>query len=155
SAVRDAARVLGFSQEQAETLASLSDRAEAVEAAQALAEGGIAQAGLDPRDQRVQLLIAIVAGLDRLPRHRSIHVGGFVLSGEPLGKLVPIEPASMKDRTVIQWDKDDLGPVGMFKLDLLGLGMLSMIQEAIALIDKHRGIVFDMARLNMHDPHVF
>jgi error-prone DNA polymerase len=155
SAVRDAARVLDFSQEQAETLAAISDRAEAVEAAEALESGEITRAGFDLRDRRVQLLIRIVAGLDRLPRHRSIHVGGFVLSGEPLGKLVPIEPASMKDRTVIQWDKDDLGPVGMFKLDLLGLGMLSMIQEATGLINKYRSIDFDMARLNMNDPQIF
>ena len=61
----------------------------------------------------------------------------------------------MKDRTVIQWDKDDLGPVGMFKIDLLGLGMLSMIQEASKLIIKYRGTTFDMAQLNMHDPEIF
>lgn len=155
SAVRDAARVLSFSQDQTEKLAAISNYSEALEAADALANGGIAQAGLDVKDKRVQLLIKIVAGLDRLPRHRSIHVGGFVLSGEPLGRLVPIEPASMKDRTVIQWDKDDLGPVGMFKIDLLGLGMLSMIQEAIRLIDQHRSIIFDMAKLNMNDSGIF
>lgn len=155
SAVRDAARVLGFSQEQTEKLVPVSHWAEASEAAAALVNGGIVQAGLDPKDRRVQLLVDIVAGLDRLPRHRSIHVGGFVLSGEPLGKFVPIEPASMKDRTVIQWDKDDLGPVGMFKIDLLGLGMLSMIQEGIRLIALHREIKFDMAKLNMNDPEVY
>lgn len=155
SAVRDAARVLGFSQEQTEKLATLSHHSEAKEAADSLAHGGIAQAGLDLKDRRVQLLINVVAGLDRLPRHRSIHVGGFVLSGEPLGNLVPIEPASMKNRTVIQWDKDDLGPVGIFKIDLLGLGMLSMIQEAIRLIKTHRGIVFDMAQLNINDSEVY
>jgi error-prone DNA polymerase len=155
SAVRDAARVLGFSQEQTEKLATFSNYAEAGEAASYLASEGAAKAGFDLQDRRVRLLINIVAGLDRLPRHRSIHVGGFVLSGEPLGKFVPIEPASMKDRTVIQWDKDDLGPVGMFKIDLLGLGMLSMIQEATRLIAKHRDIVFDMARLNMEDPQIY
>ena len=90
-----------------------------------------------------------------MPRHRSIHVGGFVLSGEPLGKFVPIEPAAMAERTVIQWDKDDLIPMGMFKLDLLGLGMLSMIQEAKRLIKLHRNIDFDLAKLDMHDQQVF
>ena len=155
SAVRDAARVLGFSQEQTEKLAALSNYSEAREAASALISGGAVQTGLDLKDRRVQLLINVVAGLDRLPRHRSIHVGGFVLSGEPLGKFVPIEPASMKDRTVIQWDKDDLGPVGMFKIDLLGLGMLSMIQEATRLIAKYRDITLDMARLNMNDPEIY
>jgi error-prone DNA polymerase len=155
SAVRDAARVLGFSQEQAEKLANQSHYSEAGEAAESLATGGVQQAGLDIHDKRVQTLIRVVAGLDRLPRHRSIHVGGFVLSGEPLGMYVPIEPASMQDRTVIQWDKDDLGPVGMFKIDLLGLGMLSMIQEAMRLIKIHRNIDFEMAKLNMQDDGVF
>ncbi|CAM6006179.1 unnamed protein product [Sphagnum balticum] len=155
SAVRDAARVLGFSPEQTERLAEQSHYSEAGEAADALAMGGIERAGLDPRHPKIHKLIAIVDGMDRLPRHRSIHVGGFVLSGEPLGKLVPIEPASMKDRTVIQWDKDDLGPVGMFKIDLLGLGMLSMIQEAMRLIKLHRNVDFDMAKLDMHDDEVY
>lgn len=121
----------------------------------ALQTGGIQEAGLDIKDKRIKLLIDIVAGLNTLPRHRSIHVGGFVLSGEPLGKFVPIEPASMPGRTVIQWDKDDLGPMGMFKIDLLGLGMLSMIQEAMRLIKLHRGIDFDLAKLDMHDAEVF
>jgi error-prone DNA polymerase len=155
SAVRDAARILGFSTDTAEKLANQSHYSEAGEAAEALATGGIEHAGLDIQDKRVQTLIKVVAGLDRLPRHRSIHVGGFVLSGEPLGMYVPIEPASMKDRTVIQWDKDDLGPVGMFKIDLLGLGMLSMIQEAMRLLKLHRGIDFEMAKLNMEDDSVF
>ncbi|MGH9549127.1 MAG: error-prone DNA polymerase, partial [Terriglobales bacterium] len=92
SAVRDAARVLGFSQDQADRLATMSSYAEAREAAQHLVDGGVAAAGLDLRDRRVQLLIRIVAGLHQLPRHRSIHVGGFVLSGELLGDIVPIEP---------------------------------------------------------------
>jgi error-prone DNA polymerase len=155
SAVRDAARVLGFSQEQAEHLARQSHFSEAKDAAISLASGGVQEAGLDIKDNRTRTLIEVVAGLDRLPRHRSIHVGGFVLSGEPLGKLVPLEPASMKDRTVIQWDKDDLNPVGMFKIDLLGLGMLSMVQEASRLIKIHRQQDFEMAKLDMHDAGVF
>jgi error-prone DNA polymerase len=155
SALRDAARVLEFSQEQADKLANQLHYLEAKDAADSLTDGGIQKAGLDITDKRVQTLIKVVAGLDRLPRHRSIHVGGFVLSGEPLGMYVPIEPASMQDRTVIQWDKDDLGPVGMFKIDLLGLGMLSMIQEGMRLIKLHRNIDFEMAKLNMQDAGVF
>lgn len=155
SAVRDAARVLGFSPEQADRLAAESQFHEAIEAANALTNGGAARAGLDPKDRRVQLLIKVVSGLDRLPRHRSIHVGGFVLSGEPLGQLVPIEPASMEGRTVIQWDKDDLDPVGMIKIDLLGLGMLTVIQEAVKLVKQHRGIDIDLAHLDMNDPAIY
>jgi len=155
SAVRDAARVLGFSQEQADRLATMSSYSEAAAAAQHLAQGGAAEAGLDLGDQRVQLLIRVVAGLHQLPRHRSIHVGGFVLSGELLGDVVPIEPASMAGRTVIQWDKDDLDLAGLIKIDLLGLGMLTMIQEALKYVKQHRDIDIDLGRLNMRDPAIY
>jgi len=111
--------------------------------------------GVTPLQKNTQLLVEIASGLEDLPRHRSIHVGGFVLCGEPLGQFVPIEPASMPGRTIIQWDKDDLVPMGMFKLDLLGLGMLSMIQEAMRLIKLHRNIDFDLSKLDMHDAEVF
>lgn len=155
SAIKDAARVLDFSPEQAQRLAAEGHHHEAWQAAQALAAGGAARAGLDQADHRVQSLIKVVSGLHKLPRHRSIHVGGFVLSGEPLGEMVPVEPASMPGRTVIQWDKDDLGPVGMIKIDLLGLGMLTMIQEAKKLVKQHRNIDLDLAHLNMNDPAIF
>ncbi|MBI4534398.1 MAG: DNA polymerase III subunit alpha, partial [Candidatus Melainabacteria bacterium] len=155
SAVRDAAKVLGFSQEQTNRLVAKSHFHEAIEAAQTLANGAAHQAGLDLQDKRVQLLIKVVAGLNQLPRHRSIHVGGFVLSGEPLGEMVPIEPASMKGRTIIQWDKDDLDFVGLIKIDLLGLGMLTVIQEVVKLVKKHRGIEIDLARLDMNDLTVY
>jgi error-prone DNA polymerase len=155
SAVRDAARVLGFSQDQADRLATMSHYSEAREAAKQLLETGIADAGLDGNDRRVKLLVRVVAGLNQLPRHRSIHVGGFVLSGEPLGDIVPIEPASMAERTVIQWDKDDIDLAGLIKIDLLGLGMLMMIQEALKLVQSHRHIDIDLGRLNMRDPAIY
>ncbi|HEY9730636.1 MAG TPA: error-prone DNA polymerase [Drouetiella sp.] len=155
SAVRDAARVLGFSQEQADKLAAESHYYEALQAAEQLVAGGITSAGLDIHDARVQLLIKVVAGLHQLPRHRSIHVGGFVLSAEPIGDIVPVEPASMADRTVIQWDKDDLDMAGLIKIDLLGLGMLMMIQEGLKLVKKHRNIDIDLGQLNMNDPNIY
>lgn len=155
SAVRDAARVFGFSPEQADRLAAQSDYHEATDAAVALAGGGARLAGLDPQDKRVQLFIQVVAGLNQLPRHRSIHVGGFVLAGEPIGDVVPVEPAAMAGRTVIQWDKDDLEFVGLIKVDLLGLGMLTLIQEAVKLIKQHRQIDVDLARLDMDDQRIY
>jgi error-prone DNA polymerase len=79
----------------------------------------------------VRALAEIVGGLHQLPRHRSIHVGGFVLTAEPLHEVVPIEPASMPGRTVIQWEKDDLDSAGLVKIDLLGLGMLTLIQDCL------------------------
>jgi error-prone DNA polymerase len=155
AAVRDAARVLGFSVQQAEKLADEADRDGARETGEKLLEGGAAAADLDPSDHRVRMLAEVVRGLHQLPRHRSIHVGGFVLTAEPLADVVPVEPAAMPERTVIQWDKDDLGPVRLIKIDLLGLGMLTMIQDAIKLLRAHRGVALDLARLPMDDPAVY
>jgi error-prone DNA polymerase len=155
AAVRDAARVLGFSVQQAEKLADEADRDGARETGEKLLEGGAAAADLDPADHRVRMLAEVVRGLHQLPRHRSIHVGGFVITAEPLADVVPVEPAAMPERTVIQWDKDDLGPVRLIKIDLLGLGMLTMIQDATTLLRSHRGVAFDLARLPMDDAAVY
>jgi len=155
SAVRDAARVLGFSQEQADSLSAESQHMEAHQAAINLRSGGAERAGLDPDDQRVQQLVKVVAGLHQLPRHRSIHVGGFVLCGTALGEVVPIEPASMDARTVIQWDKDDIDLMGLIKIDLLGLGMLTLIQEGLKHVNKFRGLDIDIGRLDMSDPAIY
>ena len=115
----------------------------------------VMHAGLDPSDKRVRALAEIVGGLHQIPRHRSIHVGGFVLTAEPLSTVVPIEPASMPDRSVIQWEKDDLDPVGLVKIDLLGLGMLTLIQDCLLYIRHTRGITVDLAQLDMEDQSVY
>jgi error-prone DNA polymerase len=154
-AVRDAARVLGFSVHEADRLAAEADRSEAAAAADRLAEGGAVRADLDPRHPRVPALIQAVRGLNELPRHRSIHVGGFVLSARPIGEVVPVEAASMPGRTVIQWDKDDLDLPGLIKVDLLGLGMLTVLQAAIRHIRSTRGDELDLARLPPDDPAVY
>jgi error-prone DNA polymerase len=112
-------------------------------------------AGLDPSDKRVRALAEIVDGLHQVPRHRSIHVGGFVLTAEPLSTVVPIEPASMPDRTVIQWEKDDLDPVKLVKIDLLGLGMLTLIQDCLVYVRTTRGHTIDLGQLNMTDQAVY
>ncbi|UCC48471.1 MAG: DNA polymerase III subunit alpha [Gemmatimonadota bacterium] len=155
SAVRDAARVLGFSTDVADRLAAEVERCEAVEAADVLENGGLAACGLDPRDRRVAALVHVVRGLDQLPRHRSIHVGGFVLTAGPLSRIVPIEPAAMPERTVIQWDKDDLDFVGLIKIDLLGLGMLTCLAKAIRYIRETRGVAINLAQLPAGDPEVY
>jgi error-prone DNA polymerase len=115
----------------------------------------IERAGMDPKDKRVRLLADLVDGLHQLPRHRSIHVGGFVLTEELLSTVVPIEPASMKDRTVIQWEKDDLDPVGLVKIDCLGLGMLTLLQKCLVYVRQTRGITIDLAQLNTDDQAVY
>jgi len=155
SATRDAARVLGFSQEQADLLSREASHSEAYDAALKLANGGLDRLGFDLNDHRVKMLIKVIAGLHQLPRHRSIHVGGFVLSGQPIGEIVPVESAAMEKRTVIQWDKDDIDLVGLIKIDLLGLGMLTMIQEGLKLVNRHRGIDIDIGRLDMADEQIY
>jgi error-prone DNA polymerase len=140
SAVRDAARVLGFSPEQATRL---------------LAHDSSTERPLDVRDPRLQHLQEITAQLAGAPRHRGIHVGGFVLTAEPLRTVVPIEPASMEERTVIQWEKDDLDPVGLVKIDLLGLGMLTVLQDCLAYIRRTRGVTIDLSQLDCADPAVY
>ncbi|HEX5635332.1 MAG TPA: OB-fold nucleic acid binding domain-containing protein, partial [Gemmatimonadales bacterium] len=118
-------------------------------------ESILRKAGLDPNDRRVGLLAGLVESLHQLPRHRSIHVGGFVLTREPLSGVVPIEPASMPDRTVIQWEKDDLDPVGLVKIDILGLGMLTLLQDCLLYISRTRGVSLDLASIPPDDPAVY
>ena len=91
------------------------------------------------RAAQAELAAQLVAELRGFPRHLSQHVGGFVISGEPLHELVPIENAAMPDRTVIQWDKDDLETLGLLKVDVLALGMLTAVRKALGLTARHRG----------------
>ncbi|HEU6453337.1 MAG TPA: PHP domain-containing protein [Gemmatimonadaceae bacterium] len=102
-----------------------------------------------------ELSDTIASRLLRIPRHRSIHVGGFVLTEEPLHTVVPIEPASMPDRTVIQWEKDDVEAMGLVKIDLLGLGMLTLLQDCIRYIREMRGVTVDLAALDYADQAVY
>jgi len=111
--------------------------------------------GHEANDEVSDRVSSIAQGLLRIPRHRSIHVGGFVLTKEPLHTVVPIEPASMADRTVIQWEKDDVEAMGMVKIDLLGLGMLTLLQDCMRYIREMRGITVDIAKLDHADQAVY
>jgi error-prone DNA polymerase len=93
-----------------------------------------------PSEKRLQQWLALAIQLQRFPRHLSQHVGGFVLTQGPLTRLVPVENAAMKDRSIIQWDKDDLDAVGLMKVDVLALGMLSAIRRCLALVTQWRGL---------------
>jgi DNA polymerase III alpha subunit len=115
----------------------------------------LVRANLDPTDPRVRALADIVDGLHQLPRHRSIHVGGFVLTREPLSTVVPIEPASMPGRTVIQWERDDLDAASLVKIDLLGLGMLTVLQDCLVYVRQTRGVTIDLALLDTSDQAVY
>jgi error-prone DNA polymerase len=99
----------------------------------------VREAGFDPADPTLRLALDLAQQLMGFPRHLSQHVGGFVITRGPLDELVPIENAAMEDRTVIEWDKDDLNVLGILKVDVLGLGMLSCIHRAFDLIECHYG----------------
>jgi error-prone DNA polymerase len=151
SAVRDVGKALGLSLDQVDALAAgiqWFDRSPVDDA-------GLRAAGLDPRDRRVRLAVELAAEAEGLPRHIGIHVGGFTISDGPLVDLVPVEPATMADRTVIQWDKDDLDVVGFVKVDLLSLGMLTAIRKSFGLLDQHWGRPLDLADVPGEDPLVY
>jgi len=135
SSVRDAGKALGFSLGQVDRLArnvSWWDEPQAL--AQRLAE-----TGFDPGSLKLRQLVHLVQCLRGFPRHLSQHVGGFVISEHSLAGLVPVENAAMPDRTIIQWDKDDLETLGLLKVDCLALGMLTAIHKCLDLINEWRG----------------
>src|SRR5258708_2860854 len=99
----------------------------------------VREAGLDPNDPRLRLALELSATLCGFPRHLSQHVGGFVLTEGRLDELVPIQNAAMEERTVIEWDKDDLDVLKIYKVDILGLGMLTCLHKSFELIEKHYG----------------
>src|SRR6185503_19843297 len=127
SAVRDLGKALGFSLEQVDRVAKLLSWWDDKSALQER----VREAGLEPQSLQVRQLLALARELAGFPRHLSQHVGGFVISRGPLAELVPVENAAMRERTVIQWDKDDLEPLGLLKVDLLALGMLSAIRREL------------------------
>ncbi len=130
SAVRDVGKALGLDAPQLDRLAGAMQWWDGNE----LADSRIRDAGLDPANPLLARVLALTRELIGFPRHLSQHAGGFVISRGPLEELVPIENAAMPERTVIQWDKDDLDELGLLKVDVLGLGMLSAIRRALALV---------------------
>ncbi len=154
SAVREAGKALGLSLEQVDRLARLL-RAhgwhdEHDELAAQLRAGGV-----DPEAPRIGLLVEIVRQMQGLPRHLGQHTGGMVIAAGRLDEVVPLEPAAMPGRNVIQWDKDDCADLGLIKVDLLGLGMLAALEEAIPLVKEHEGLDVDLAHLPPDDPQVY
>ena len=141
SAVRDVGKALGFDLDLVDLLAkSISwwdDKS--------MIDERLKDLGLNPGDQRVVLLVSLVNEILRFPRHLSQHVGGFVIASKDLSHLVPVENAAMPDRTIIQWDKDDLEDMSLLKVDVLGLGMLTAIRKALDLVNTFRGWTGDQA----------
>ncbi len=145
SAIRDVGRALGIPETALNRLSKVLDRSGG------LLDEQLRQAGLDPRASSSQHLLRLATEIQDFPRHLSIHPGGFLLGHEAVHSFVPIENATMPDRTVVQWDKYDIEDLGLFKVDLLGLGALTQIDQCFRLIETHRGHVWDMATVPPDD----
>jgi error-prone DNA polymerase len=135
SAIRDIGKALGLSLDCVDRLAKAGDWWDR----DVIKEDRIRELGLDPQDLTLRRAVKLAGQLIGFPRHLSQHVGGFVISRGPLCEIVPIENAAMPDRTVIEWDKDDIDDMGMLKIDCLGLGMLTCIRKALALVNGWSG----------------
>jgi error-prone DNA polymerase len=136
SALRDVGKALGLSLAQVDRLAKLLG---AYEDLGEVTPEVLAHAGLDgAASQAVRQTLALARELQGFPRHLSIHVGGFVITRRPLCETAPIEPAAMPGRTIVQWDKDDIAELGLLKVDLLALGMLTALSRCLKLLAAHR-----------------
>ncbi|MDH3363779.1 MAG: error-prone DNA polymerase, partial [Gammaproteobacteria bacterium] len=151
SALRDVGKVLGLSDLQVSRLSRTMQWWDGHK----VDDSRILEAGLDPDSPVMRRLLYLVRELIGFPRHLSQHVGGFVISNAPLHELVPIENAAMPDRTVIQWEKNDLEELGLLKVDVLGLGMLTAIRRSFDLIRDFDGRQYTLANVPAEDPRVY
>ena len=133
SAIREVGKVFGLSDDTVGALAGMLWGW----STQAVSEKDARRVGLDPADPHLARVLALARELIGFPRHLSQHVGGFVITRGRLDEVVPIENAAMEERTCVEWDKDDLDAIGILKIDVLGLGMLSCLQRGFDLLNKH------------------
>ena len=150
SALRDVGAALGVDQRLIDAVASDHHGFDAQGVATRV-DGLAAGLGLQPAPERISLWLELAAQLKGAPRHLSQHVGGFVLTETPLTQLVPVEPARMAGRSVIQWDKDDLEALGMLKVDVLALGMLTAIRRCLDLASRWQGAPLTRAHIVPED----
>ena len=152
-AIRDVGKALGLPQAELERLARLTDGWDASRIAEEVARLPDAERKLVSKRWRAfQFLTTEIAGL---PRHVSQHPGGMVISSRPLIDLVPVQPAAMAGRQLCQWDKDSCSDAGFLKIDLLGLGMLSAVEDCVEKIAEIYGAPIDLSRIPLDDPDVF
>ena len=150
-AIRDVGKAMGLTEDVTAALASqvwgwsedgvLPEHAEALD--------------LNVQDRRLRLTLSLARELIGFPRQLGTHPGGFVLTSDRLDDLVPIEPAAMADRQVIEWDKDDIDALKFMKVDVLGLGMLGCMRRSFALLEQHRGLRMDVAGIPAEDPATY
>jgi error-prone DNA polymerase len=150
-AIREVGKVMGLS---TDVIAALGGMVWGW-SSEGIADERVRQAGLDPADRNLRMALDLAGALIGFPRHLSQHVGGFVITRGPLHELVPIENAAMEDRTVIEWDKDDLDALGILKIDVLALGMLTCVRKAFDLIERHKGQSYELATIPQEDPAVY
>ncbi|MCK7594440.1 error-prone DNA polymerase [Pseudomarimonas salicorniae] len=150
-ALRDIARVLGLPSDQINALAGCASQwSDDLPAPERLREKGF-----DPDSPLLHRILVLAGELIGFPRHLSQHPGGFVISEQPLHALVPVENASMEGRTVVQWDKDDLDALGLLKVDILALGMLSALRRCLGLVHRHYDRELTLASIPAEDPATY
>ncbi len=151
-AIREVGAAMGLSQD---TIGALSSQLWGFFSTDGIEDKRMREIGLDPDDHRLKLTMELIFEIIGFPRHLSQHVGGFIITEGRLDELVPIENATMEDRTVICWDKDDIDALGILKVDVLSLGMLSCIRKAFDLMHLHHGQTYTLATLPPEDPTVY
>ena len=151
-AIREVGTAMGLSKD---TVSALSSQLWGFFSTKKLEEQRIREIGLNPSDRHLNLTLKIIDEIIGFPRHLSQHVGGFVITEGRLDELVPIENASMEDRTVISWDKDDIDSLGILKVDILSLGMLTCIRKSFDMIQQYFGDDYTLANLPAEDSKVY
>ncbi|MGI1662001.1 error-prone DNA polymerase [Palleronia sp. KMU-117] len=151
-AVREVGRAMGLTED---TISAISSQLWGFFSTAGLEDHRLREIGLDPEDRRLKQTMELIFEVQGFPRHLSQHVGGFIMTEGRLDELVPIENATMEDRTVIPWDKDDIDSLGILKVDVLALGMLTCIRKAFDLIARHHRVDYTLATLPPEDPAVY
>src|SRR5437667_9502157 len=154
SAAREVGKVLGFDDEMLGRLSGLVHTWEWKDPKDSTARQ-FKDAGLDLRDRRIKKFCQLYTAVQDLPRHLGQHSGGMVICQGQLDSVVPLEPATMPDRVVVQWDKEDCADLGIIKVDLLGLGMMAVLKDSLNLIREHYGKEVGLAHLPADDPEVY
>ncbi|MEO0692840.1 MAG: error-prone DNA polymerase, partial [Pseudomonadota bacterium] len=151
-AIREVGKAMGLSED---TISAISSQLWGFFSTNGLEDERLREIGLDPSDRRLAQTMELIYEVQGFPRHLSQHVGGFIMTEGRLDELVPVENATMEDRTVIPWDKDDIDSLGILKVDILALGMLSCIRKAFELVNRHHQIDYSLATLPPEDPEVY
>ncbi|ULB12521.1 error-prone DNA polymerase (plasmid) [Cereibacter azotoformans] len=151
AAIREVGKVMGLS---ADVTAALSGQIWGM-SNRGADPARLREIGLNPEDRRLALTIRLIAEIIGFPRHLSQHVGGFVITRGRLDALCPIENAAMEGRTCIEWDKDDIDALGILKVDVLSLGMLTCLRKSFDLLAAHKGVRLDLASVPQEDPATY